>query len=198
MDRFKTCTSLLYYNFSMWPQNILSSVCHVNDPYCLISCLSASCPPTWSAFNSSCFRGYFSQDKILSYTEAQVRTIRENIVLLVIHYKTLISRSIVAWRRPGASCPVRTASQRSTSSWSSGSLKAGSGTRRASTSEGRSLRYLNIFWKFFEKFKIKGELIWSDGSPTDYLLWSEEARTEKGCIAVFSNLLFRQTRKNFR
>lgn len=48
------------------------------------------------------------------------------------------------------------------------------------------------------KFEMEGELIWSDGSPTDYLLWSEEARTEKGCIAVFSNLLFRQTRKNFR
>ena len=54
--------------------NLILSVCHVNDPYCLISCLPA-CPPTWSAFNSSCFRGYFSQDKILSYTEAQVRII---------------------------------------------------------------------------------------------------------------------------
>ena len=54
--------------------NLILSVCHVNDPYCPISCLSA-CPPTWSAFNSSCFRGYFSQDKILSYTEAQVRII---------------------------------------------------------------------------------------------------------------------------
>ena len=44
---------------------------------------------------------------------------------------------------------------------------------------------------------IEGELIWSDGSPTDYSLWSEERRTEKGCIAVFSNLLFQQTRKTF-
>ena len=44
---------------------------------------------------------------------------------------------------------------------------------------------------------IQEKLIWSDGSPSDYSLWSEEDKSKAGCIAVFSNLLFQQTRKTF-
>ena len=35
------------------------------------------CPPGWSRFNSSCYRGFSSPDRILSYTEAQVTRGRE-------------------------------------------------------------------------------------------------------------------------
>ena len=34
--------------------------------------MSDECPPRWSRFNSSCYRGFSSPDRILSYTEAQV------------------------------------------------------------------------------------------------------------------------------
>ena len=196
MGRLKTYISLLY-NFSMW-QNIILSVCHVNDPYCLISCLSASCPPTWSAFNSSCFRGYFSQDKILSYTEAQVRRNerkeREKFSDWLLSPGTL--------SRSRGREPVAQRAQPRRDQLHRGARKV---PRLVREQEGRLPRgddhwgtYIFISQRSLIKLEIEGELIWSDGSPTDYLLWSEEARTEKGCIAVFSNLLFRQTRKNFR
>ena len=45
---------------------------------------------------------------------------------------------------------------------------------------------------------IEGKLIWTDGSPTDYTLWSDHESQNRikagGCIAVFANLLFQQTR----
>ena len=106
---------------------------HVSDPYLLILCL-AVCPPTWSAFNASCFRGYFSPDKILSYTEAQVKGNLLNKKLLY------FCRSIVGRLRPAVSCRVSTASPRSTSSWSSARAGDGSGPRREFTSGGQSSR----------------------------------------------------------
>ena len=44
---------------------------------------------------------------------------------------------------------------------------------------------------------IEGKLIWTDGSPTDYTLWSHhhhEKSQSGACIAVFADLLFKQTR----
>ena len=34
--------------------------------------LLADCPDSWVMYNSSCYKGFSSQDRILSYTEAQV------------------------------------------------------------------------------------------------------------------------------
>ena len=40
------------------------------------------------------------------------------------------------------------------------------------------------------------ELVWSDGSPTDFLLWGEEGRRRKpGCVALFADLVFQHTRQ---
>ena len=42
-----------------------------------VSLRADECPPGWSRFNSSCYRGFSSPDRILSYTEAQVTRGRE-------------------------------------------------------------------------------------------------------------------------
>ena len=39
------------------------------------TCSMSVCPENWSMFNSSCYKGFSSVDRILSYTEAQVRNL---------------------------------------------------------------------------------------------------------------------------
>ena len=104
--------------------------------------MSDECPPRWSRFNSSCYRGFSSPDRILSYTEAQVTRGHEVATLTPASPQPHLSRrSSVARPRPAASCPAYTASQRQTSSWSSARARAGSGPRRESTSvSSRNLR----------------------------------------------------------
>ena len=51
----------------------------------------------------------------------------------------------------------------------------------------------------------KPGLAWSDGSPTDFLLWPEEEQEEQGeerrkpglagCVALFADLVFQHTRQ---
>ena len=38
------------------------------------------------------------------------------------------------------------------------------------------------------------ELVWTDGSPTDFQVWGKEER-RSGCVALFSHLVLQHTRQ---
>ena len=44
------------------------------------------------------------------------------------------------------------------------------------------------------KILDNAELVWTDGTPTDFTLWSSEERRES-CLAVFADLVFQPTRQ---
>ena len=44
---------------------------------------------------------------------------------------------------------------------------------------------------------IDGKLMWTDGTPTDFTLWLSDLmkhESSSNCVAIFSNLVFQQTR----
>jgi len=123
------------------------------------------CPENWSMFNSSCYKGFSSGDRILSYTEAQdnCRLSQTSAQLPSVHSLAEINFIVELGKRNGWFGPKK-------------------GVYLGGTI-------------------IEGKLIWTDGSPTDYTLWSDHESQNRikagGCIAVFANLLFQQTSCNF-
>ena len=57
--------------------------------------------------------------------------------------------------------------------------------------------YKKVLLTFLGGTIIDGQLIWTDGTPTDYSLWSGELRARdpsKNCVAIFRHLVFQETR----
>jgi len=121
---------------------------------------TADCPDSWVMYNSSCYKGFSSQDRILSYTEAQdsCRLAQSGSQLPSVHSLAEVDFIVDLGKKHGWFGPKK-------------------GVYLGGTI-------------------IEGKLIWTDGSPTDYTLWNQQA-TSGGCIAVFANLLFQQTSCNF-
>ena len=150
--------------------------------------MSDECPPRWSRFNSSCYRGFSSPDRILSYTEAQVTRGHEVAASPQAH---LSRRSSVARPRPAASCPAYTASQRQTSSWSSARARAGSGPRRESTSVSfRIVHNITLspgLMKEAQSLRINSSGQTEVQLTTRYGLGTEVARAVLQCLSTFSS-----------
>ena len=162
----------------------------------------SACPGDWQMFNSSCYRG-FSSFRILSFSEAEVRYLSE--------YRISINS---VW---GPLCPGRQEGGAPLSPQSTPAgvhAGAGPGSGLVWPHEGSLSRWEagagqgHTWGQSSHSLPLSGgklvsdklELVWSDGSPADFLLWGEEEEDRRrpgtpGCLALFAELVFQHTRQ---